>query len=167
MTLQEAKLLHAFNSWATEKIFQVVGTLTPEQVDRDLKSSHGSIYGTLLHLVAAEKIWLSRWVGKPDASMLAASAAPTVAALKSVWEKVGFETAQWLGTMTDRRLQDSFTMTTTTGETYRHVFAQAFRHVVDHGTYHRGQIVTLLRQTGVPPPSTGMIAFYRETAKLK
>jgi uncharacterized damage-inducible protein DinB len=167
MTLQEAKLLHAFNSWATERIFRVVGTLTPGQVNRDFKSSHGSIYGTLLHLVGAEKIWLSRWVGKPDASILAASAVPTVESLKTVWEKVGFETAQWLGTMTDKRLQDSFTMTTTTGETYRHIFGQAFQHVVDHGTYHRGQIVTLLRQTGVTPPGTGMIAFYRETAKLK
>jgi uncharacterized damage-inducible protein DinB len=167
MTLQEAKLLHAYNSWATERIFQAVATLTPEQVNRDLKSSHGSIYGTLLHLVGGQKIWLSRWVGKPDASVLAASAAPTVESLKKVWEKVGLETAQWLATMSDKRLQDSFTMTTTSGETYRHIFAQAFQHVVDHGTYHRGQIVTMLRQTGVTPPNTGMITFYRETAKLK
>jgi len=36
------------------------------------------------------------------------------------------------------------------------------RHAVDHSTYHRGQIVTLLRQVGVTPPNTGLIVFYRE-----
>ncbi len=41
---------------------------------------------------------------------------------------------------------------------------QRFRHAVDHSSYHRGQIVTLLRQLGVKPPSTGLIVFYREQA---
>jgi len=37
------------------------------------------------------------------------------------------------------------------------------QHVVNHGTYHRGQITTLLRQMGAAPPkSTDLIAFYRE-----
>jgi len=35
---------------------------------------------------------------------------------------------------------------------------------VDHSSYHRGQIITLLRQLGVKPPSTGLILFYRERA---
>ncbi len=36
------------------------------------------------------------------------------------------------------------------------------QHVVNHGTYHRGQIVTMLRQLGAAPPqSMDLIAFYR------
>jgi uncharacterized damage-inducible protein DinB len=42
-------------------------------------------------------------------------------------------------------------------------FSQTFQHLVNHGTYHRGQVVTMLRQLGAgTPPSTDLIAFYRE-----
>jgi len=37
-----------------------------------------------------------------------------------------------------------------------------FRHAIDHSSYHRGQLVTLLRQVGATPPATGLIVFYRE-----
>jgi uncharacterized damage-inducible protein DinB len=38
---------------------------------------------------------------------------------------------------------------------------------VNHSTYHRGQIVTMLRQLGAKPPTTDLILFYRETAKVQ
>jgi len=167
MNLQEIKLLHAFNAWASNRIFDAVGSLSPDDTVKDLKSSHGSIHRTLLHMVAAEKIWLSRWIGTPETTLMGTAEAPTLAALRSVWEKTGHDTARFLGTMTDKKLQDTFTMTTSTGQSFTHVYWHAIQHVVDHSTYHRGQVVTLMRQLGHTPPATGLIAFYRETAKLK
>jgi uncharacterized damage-inducible protein DinB len=41
-----------------------------------------------------------------------------------------------------------------------------FLHTVDHSSYHRGQIVTMLRQLDVKPPSTGMMGFFRERTNL-
>jgi uncharacterized damage-inducible protein DinB len=49
-----------------------------------------------------------------------------------------------------------------TGGEYLHTFREMFRHAVDHSSYHRGQLVTLLRQVGATPPGTGLIAFCRE-----
>jgi uncharacterized damage-inducible protein DinB len=167
MTLQELKLLHAFNSWATQRIFDSLAAVPPDVLMADLKASHGSMFGTLRHLVAAEKIWLSRWVGKPDRKMLTPEEAPDLPALKRIWEEVGYETARWLGTMTDKGLQETFSMTNVRGETLTQILWQAFQHVVDHSTYHRGQIITLLRQSGITPPATSLILFYRETAKTR
>ena len=166
MTLQELKLLHAFNSWATNRIFNACESMPPEEYRRDVKTSHGSIHGTLVHLVGAEKIWLSRWLGTPDQTFLSANEAPDVATLRSVWEKTGFETARFLGTMNDKKLSGTFTMKNMKGEQFTQTYWQAFQHVVDHSTYHRGQVVAIMRMLGTPPPSTGMITFYRETAKL-
>jgi uncharacterized damage-inducible protein DinB len=166
MTLQEIKLLHAFNSWADNRILDAVMAMPADKAMQDMKSSHGSIHRTLVHLVGAEKIWLSRLSGKPDATFLSITEAPTVEALKSIWVAVGFETAKFLGTMTDRKLQETFTMKTLKGDTYTLVYWQAFQHMVDHCSYHRGQVVTMMRQSGVTPPTTGLINFYRETAKL-
>ena len=166
MTLKEIKLLHAFNAWANNRIFAVVETMSPEDVTKDMKSSHGSIYGTLVHMVAAEKIWHSRLIGKPEPTMMPPEEAPTLPALKAIWERVGYETAKFVGTLNDKKLQETFTMQTTAGETFTYVYWQAMQHVVDHSSYHGGQIITLMRQQGHTPPSTGLIRFYRETAKL-
>lgn len=165
MTLNEIKLLHAFNSWADNRIFEGVAQLTPEQYVRDMKSSHGSIHGTLTHLVGAEKMWLSRWVAKPDAALLSANDVASLKGLKEIWERVGYDTAKFLSTMNDKKLQETFTYTTTKGQQYTYVYWQAIQHVADHSTYHRGQIITLMRQLDVTPPSTGLSLFYRETNK--
>lgn len=164
MTLQEMKLLHAYNAWASNRIFDALEKIPPEDIAKDLKSSHGSIQGTLTHMVAAEKIWLSRLLGTPDTTLMTGAEAPTLADLKAVWEKTGYTMAKLLGSLTDRKLQDTFTMVTTSGKSFTNTFGQAMQHVVDHSTYHRGQIVTLMRQLGHMPPSAGLIGFYRETA---
>jgi len=65
MTLQEIKAMTAYNSWATNKIFEAVEALPDEEAMRDMKSSHKSIHGTLTHLVGAEKMWLSRMSEHP------------------------------------------------------------------------------------------------------
>jgi uncharacterized damage-inducible protein DinB len=41
---------------------------------------------------------------------------------------------------------------------------QALQHLVNHGSYHRGQVTTMLRQVGAGPVSTDLIVFYRERA---
>jgi len=165
MTFMELKLLHAFNAWASNRMFDVVEKMPGGDVTRDMKTSHGSIHGTFVHMVGAEKIWLSRWLGTPDRSFLSTAEVPTLTDIRTTWERVGLETARFVGTMNDRKLQETFTMTTAKGETFVHSYGQAFQHVVDHSTYHRGQIVAMMRQLGVAPPSTGLIVFFREAAR--
>jgi uncharacterized damage-inducible protein DinB len=166
MTQKELSRLHAYSSWATNRMLNAIEQLTTEQYTRDMKSSHGSIQGTLLHLVGAEKIWLSRWKGVTE-PFLTLAEVPDLPAMRNVWEDVGRHTVQWLGTMTDAQLNGTFSLKTSTGETVTHIFWQAFQHLVNHSTYHRGQLVTMLRQLEVKPPVTDLIFFYRETAKLK
>jgi uncharacterized damage-inducible protein DinB len=162
MTLQEIKLLFAYNSWANDRIFEALTPLSPEDYFRDLKSSHGGIHGTLTHLVGAEKIWLSRWEGRPDKIMLKAEEITSLADLKSIWEKVGRETAGFVARMSDKKLQDTLAITTSKGEQYSQTYQQMFQHLVNHSTYHRGQIITMMRQIGAKPVLTDLIFFYRK-----
>ncbi len=166
MTLHEATMLRAFSSWATNRILDAVAQLRDEQYRRDMKASHGSIHGTLAHMVGAEKIWLERWTGKPNLVFMKAEEVPTLRDIKARWEQVGYDTAKFFGSMTDKKMQETFTMTTASGERFTHTYAQALLHLVDHSTYHRGQVITMMRQMGVVPPTTGMIVFFRETSKL-
>lgn len=162
MTLQEIKLLFAYNSWASGLMFEALAQLSAEDYFKDLKSSHGGLHGTMTHLVGAEKIWLSRWVGKPDTSGLKAGDVKSLAELMAIWEKVGRETAGFVAKMKEKGLQEPLTITTLKGDQYTSTYAQMFQHLVNHSTYHRGQIVTMMRQLGAQPVSTDLIAFYRQ-----
>lgn len=164
MTLHEIRLLHAYNAWATNRLFTALESLPTEQYHRDMHSSHGSIHGTLIHLVGAEKLWLARWEGRAE-PFLTATEAPTREALYTVWERAGFSTAKFLGTMSDAKLQERLALRSPQGGTSHTTYWQAIQHVVDHSTYHRGQVVCMMRQAGAIPPSTGLIQFYRETGK--
>ncbi len=133
MTVAEVHELFAYNAWANRRIFTALGPLAGEQYFRDLKSSHGGIHGTLCHIVWAEQLWLNRWMGEP-----------------------------FLSGFTELRLEDTVIVRPSTGGEFRHTFREMFGHAIDHSSYHRGQIVTMVRQVGATPPNTGLIVFYRE-----
>ena len=167
MTQQEIRHLVAYSAWASNRVFDAVTPMPGEDLTRDLKSSHKSIQGTLVHMVSAERIWLARVQRAAEAPILNETDAPTLASLRTVWEQVGYDMARFLGGITDKMLQESITARSPKGETYTHTIGQVIAHVVDHSTYHRGQVITLMRQLGVVPPNTGMITFFRETSKSR
>lgn len=163
MTLQDVKVLHAYNAWASSRMLDAASALPVEEYTRALGTGHGSIHGTLVHMVAAEKRWLSRWIGRPESTLLSTADVPSLQALRTLWESVGYETARFLGTLTDRKLQEKVTATTPEGAPFAISIQQSFQHVVDHSSYHRGQAAALMRQLGHTPPQTGMGLFFRGT----
>lgn len=78
------------------------------------------------------------------------------------WEEIERERSTFLDGLADPHLGETVVVQPSTGGAFRHTFREMFRHAVDHSSYHRGQIVTMLRQVGVTPPNTGLIVFYRE-----
>ncbi|HEU5262320.1 MAG TPA: DinB family protein [Gemmatimonadales bacterium] len=162
MTVAEVRQLYQFNAWANRRIFAALAALPAEQYLRDLKSSHGGIHGTLCHIVWAEQLWLHRWLGKANPAVQQGKDLASLADARARWEDVEAERGRFLQGLTDAKLADSITIQPTTGGAYVHTYQQTLQHTVDHSSYHRGQIITMLRQLGVKPPSTGLIGFYRE-----
>jgi len=161
MDLAEVRELFAYNAWANRVFFDALGAVPSAAYVRDLKSSHGGLHGTLCHIVWAEALWLSRWLAQPGPPVAQGKDLATLAAARARWERVEAERSVFLAAFSERRLADTVVVTPTTGGQFVHTFRQMFRHTVDHSSYHRGQLVTLLRQLGVKPPSTGLIGFYR------
>ena len=160
MTTEEVRELFRYNAWANRRIFDGVAPVPEEQYLRDLKSSHGGLHGTLIHLVWGEQLWLARWRERP--SPAAPQDLRTLAEVRARWEAVEAERNAWFAGFTDARLGDTMSIQPTTGGEFVHSFREMFRHLVNHSSYHRGQVVTLLRQLGRRPPSTDLILFYRE-----
>ena len=163
MTLDEVRQLFAYNAWANRLLFDAAEALPPEVYQRDLKSSHGGIHGTLAHIVWAEQLWLHRWLQRPNPAVTQGRDLLDLAAVRTRWEEVEEERAQFLKGMTEATLSETRTVQPSTGGAFEHTFAQMLQHTIDHSTYHRGQVVTMLRQVGVTPPVTGLIFYYRRT----
>ena len=70
MTIAEIKTLFAYDRWAMERILEVASTLQPEKYAQHLGSSHGGIHGTLVHALAADRLWLDRLTGMSQPVML-------------------------------------------------------------------------------------------------
>jgi uncharacterized damage-inducible protein DinB len=161
MTLQEITQLVAFNRWANQRFFEALRQLSTEQYGRDLQSSHGGIHRTFAHIIGTEKGWLCRWQRQPSTASAALRQIHSLIELRAYWQSVCDDMSQFLATLDDRKLRETLSTTTITGS-YSAPYWQMIQHVVDHSSYHRGQIVTMLRQLGVTPPSTGLIRFYRD-----
>lgn len=164
MTLNDIHLLFEYNYWAKARIMSVVERLTEEQFTKNLGSSHSGIHGTLVHIVGAEHIWLSRWIGKSEFKLLDPKDYLTRAIMQEKWDEVEQRMGEFVGSLTETDLSNVVTYKTTEGKQFSNPLWQMMQHMVNHSTYHRGQVVTMLRQLGVRPIGTDLITFYREKA---
>lgn len=164
MNVAQVRELFEYNAWANRRLFEALAAVPTDDYLRDLKSSFGGLHGTLAHIVSAERLWLARWRGTVG-SLLKGSEVGSLAELRTLWDGVEAERTEYLSQLTTPMLDSEIVIKPTTGGQFVHTLRQTLQHAVDHSSYHRGQIVTLMRQVGVKPPSTGLIGFYRERSK--
>lgn len=154
--------LFDYNAWAMRTLFAAVAALPDDQYHRDLKSSFGGIHGTLAHIVWAEQLWLHRWERKPNPAVAQGADLHSLAEVQERWEAVEVERGTFLARLTD--LDETRSVKPSSGGEYVHSFRQMLRHVINHSSYHRGQVVSFLRQLGSKPPDTDLIIYYRRKA---
>jgi len=154
-----------YNLWANNRLFEAAAQLPTDRYLEDYKSSHGGIHGTMTHIVAAQKLWVSRWKGTPENTLLQGKDVASLLDLISIWERVSSDTAEFLKSLTDDRLQQTMTITTTSGKQFTNTYQQMLQHLVNHSSIHRGQVMAMIRQLGIRPPSIDLIAYYRQNQK--
>lgn len=163
MTPEEVRSLYDYNSWANHRVLDACAKLTPEQFSRDLKSSFPSVRATLEHIMWAEWLWLERWQGRSHSGQLAGEA-KDLAATRSRWNQIEADLQGFVRGLGAADLDRVITYKNTKGQEFSNPMRQMLQHLVNHGTYHRGQVTMMLRQLGATPLATDLIAFYRENA---
>lgn len=157
-TLRE---LFDYNYWARDRQLEACAALTEEQFLRPMGNSFSSVRDTLAHLVAVEWVWLERWLGRSptrlDSGEYAAERFPTLDAIRDRWATVEGNMRSHLSGLEDSALERPLSYTNFKGERWTYPLWQTLLHVVNHQTYHRGQITTLLRQLGVAAPAVDFL----------
>jgi len=154
--------LYAYNSWANDRAFVAAQSLSPEQLERDLGNSFASLKATFTHLVGAEWIWLERWRGRWPKQLPQAAEFSDLEALRQKLAEVCSERERWLSVLSEGDLGKHLRYLNLRGRFYSYPLWQQLAHVVNHSTYHRGQVTTMLRQLGALPASSDLLLYYDE-----
>jgi uncharacterized damage-inducible protein DinB len=168
VTFQELQLLLDYHYWARDRLLEAVAPLTSEQLTADRGNSFPSIHATIVHLYGADWIWLSRWEGVSPTALPSANEFPDLAAVRAAWRDIETRLRALVDRLGEDGIQRPIEYRGPTGVLQAQLFWQMFQHLVNHGSYHRGQVTTMLRQIKMAPPkSLDLIAFYRERAAVK
>ncbi len=158
------RLLYDYNAWANSRTLESCATLSDEQFSRDLSSSFCSVRDTLVHIFGAEWLWLERWRGRSPTAMPAAADFPNLAAVHARMEGIDRELIDFVSELQADGLERIVEHKTTAGVPQAQPLWQMLQHLANHGSYHRGQVTTMLRQLGAKPQATDLIFFYRQRA---
>ena len=164
MNIEEFRLLYEFNSWANRRTLESCDTLTHEQLTRGLGSSFPSVRDTLAHILGAEWLWLERWHGRLPDALPKATDYSNLEALRARWNEIERDLLDYVVSLSNEDLARILSIKTTQGVPYSQPLWQMLQHLVNHGSYHRGQIAAMLRQLGAKAQTTDLIAFYRQRA---
>ncbi len=152
------KQMALYNIWAHQKIIDIVLSLPEEKQIAKLPSSFSSLHDTILHIWDAESIWWQRMklherfaIPSDNFKGSTRDAANGLLSQARLWEN-------WVNNVSETMLEHVFEFRNSKREQVKMPIWQMLIHVFNHGTYHRGQLVNMLRQSGVEKiPATDFV----------
>jgi uncharacterized damage-inducible protein DinB len=172
MNVDDVRLLYEYDRWANEQVLQAAAALSGEQFTRARGGGCTNVRDTLLHILGGEWIWLTYWKEpSPSAEITERLVArrddlfrpevfPDVAAVRSKWEEIAKEMADFVSRLTNEDLSRMLPFRKTEAP-----LVQLMQHVTNHSTYHRGQIALMMRELGAAAVATDFHVFVAERGR--
>lgn len=160
MTKKYFTELANYNNWTDAMIMEWLNQIDEEQWVQPISSSFNSVRETVVHMVSAKKIWIDFWNKTSDPVYLSKTFQGTSEDLIKVWERLSVDLQMVIDNYPEEGYMDPVTFIYPNGKKGQMIFWETFLHFINHATYHRGQLVTLLRQTGFTNFSNTDLATY-------
>jgi uncharacterized damage-inducible protein DinB len=150
-----------YTAWASQLLLQTADGLSPEELMRDFGTANKTLLGTLVHIFAADRLWLARVEGRPPARFVT-EADYSLDVLRRDWPPLLDGWVQWASSLDDEAVRRELVYHDLKGREWREPLWQIVLHVVNHATHHRGQVSGFLRTMGHTPAPLDEIAFFRQ-----
>lgn len=170
--------LHQHRAWVNENLLAAASVLNGEQLRREFQIGQGSIWKSLLHMYAAEFVWLEALLGNDDplvqgdlpgripGNQMGEGGIASIDELREKWEGLQQRWNSYLADLSPSSLDDPvFKFAFSTGKRVATRRSDVLLHVCTHAQYTTAQVVNMLRQVGVEKlPETMLISLARREA---
>lgn len=152
-----------YNQWANQRLCKRIGQIEEHLWDTELKSSFKTIKQTLLHMWDAQQIWYHRLNGKSPNLWPSKNFTGTNNELIEQFLSQSGEITAFVESHKDELLNAFCEFNDMKGNPHKVKVCDIIQHCMNHSTFHRGQIVTMLRELGIENlPQTDYITYIRE-----
>lgn len=159
-----------YHVWANKKVFERLEELPEEVLHQELGNVFPTIYQGLVHIYQVDTVWLSGMMGnsyEQIIALLGTIEAKTAGKslqqiLSAYWEKAE-EYRVFLNSVIDLQAEKQFPHPTF-GVLNASIY-ELIQHIANHGTYHRGNISSMLRQLGHAGASSDLVFYLYEVNK--
>lgn len=156
------KQMASYNSWANQKILDIVLSLPEDKLNQELPGSFKNLFDTVYHIWDAESIW---WQRMKLQERIIVPSQGNENKMKDVATGLVNQSKQWhewVTNATDMAIDHVFQFYNSKKEHFKVPVSHTLVHVFNHSTYHRGQLIVLLRQLGIEKfPQTDFIIWSR------
>lgn len=162
MLLDVVRSLYQYSEWANHRILGAASSLTPEQFLASPGASTPSVRDTLVHIMSAEWIWVSRWKGTSPRAMLEPTEFPDLRSIQARWITVEAATQQFIDQLNPSRLAGVVSYLNTRREKWAYPLWQQMVHQVNHATQHRSEVAAMLTSFGNSPGDLDYLVYLDE-----
>ena len=156
MLADAIRSLYAYGAWANARVLDAAAQLSPAQLVAATGGGYGSIRDTLVHVAAAEWLYLERWRGRSPTTLWDPAAFPDITAIRAQWAAVEAETQAFVADLRETDLDRVVAYVNLQGETWAYPLWQQLLHQANHATQHRSEAALLL--TGLANPQVTSIS---------
>ena len=157
------KQLTDYQQWANQQVLAIIQNLPEEKIHAEGASSFHSIYKTVLHIWDAESVWWQRVKLQERIIMPSLEFNGNIQDASAGLMQQDLLWKNWVEHASDMSLEHTTQYYNTKRENFKQPVWQIVLHVVNHSTYHRGQLINMLRQVGVEKlPQTDFIIWTRK-----
>jgi uncharacterized damage-inducible protein DinB len=152
----------AYNLWANKTLLAKLTDVPSQVLHKETGSSFGSIYKTLVHLMEVEEIWWQRLKLQDHVQLPEKDPNENMELISGKLLTLSKQWSNWVMDSNEKNLTHVFGYYNSKKEFFKQPVNEVLLHLFNHQTYHRGQIVTLLKQNGIDKiPATDFIVFIR------
>jgi uncharacterized damage-inducible protein DinB len=156
----------SYNHWANLTLIHASAKLGTEGLMKIVTSSFPSVRQTLIHMLWAEKLWLERWQSRSFIPTLNSEDYKSFDLIESEIEDLYEKQIKFLKDLKPGDENQNVSYLNFQGERWEYSLQEMIQHLLLHSAYHRGQLVTILRQLGLIPPSTDYLVYVDEKSKM-
>ena len=165
--LEYARTMARYNRWMNRALYDCSARLTDGQRKEDVGAFFKSIHGTLNHLLVGDSVWMGRFQGPVFVpASLAQELHADFGELRRAREAMDERIVDWVANLTDAVLASELQYTSIVNPQPRRMpMGLAVAHFFNHQTHHRGQVTTLLSQSGIDPGVTDLMWMAQDEGK--